>query len=280
MDWTGKAIDLTQTVWAKGLDLTSAFLHATGKVTVLGARATAAGTAIAMRQTAAGTAIAMRHTWVTLTLAFAYALGLGFAVVQLTPAEAGLPALQQMLAERTPTLARETTSTPIVPFLTQAAVKALDVERGCLALAVYHEARGETRDGQRAVAEVVLRRVSNPSRPNSVCGVVLEGAARKTGCQFSFTCDGSIKKRRNFTLWERALNVADYMLIGGGREQNLTGRATHFHADYVDPMWAGTMEKTVQIGRHIFYRPARRQRQAVEAQPTITPVAAIKPANG
>jgi spore germination cell wall hydrolase CwlJ-like protein len=226
--------------------------------------------ASAWRVSATGVGAAMRSTWVSLTLAFAYALAIAAAAIQLTPAEAALPGIQQILAERTPTLGRETAVTPLVPFLTEAAVKALDIERGCLALAVYHEARGETRDGQRAVAEVVLRRVSNPQRPNSVCGVVLEGATRKV-CQFSFTCDGSIKKRRNFTLWERALNVADYMLDGPGRSQDLTGRATHFHADYVDPTWASTMEKTVQIGRHIFYRPVRQSRQAVEL-PVTKPV--------
>jgi spore germination cell wall hydrolase CwlJ-like protein len=232
------------------------FMDWTGRASVWVAKA--------WRVSAQGTSAALRSTWVSLTLAFAYAIGIAFAAIQLSPAEAAFPMIQQILADRTPTLGRESAVTPLVPYLTEAAVKALDVERGCLALAVYHEARGETRDGQRAVAEVVLRRVSNPSRPNSVCGVVLEGAARKNGCQFSFTCDGSIKKRRNFTLWERALNVADYMLDGPGRAQDLTGRATHFHADYVEPGWAGSMEKTVQIGRHIFYRPAPRSRQAVE----------------
>jgi hypothetical protein len=244
-------------------DAMEEFMDWTGRASVWVAKA--------WRVSANGVGAALRSTWVMLTLAFAYALGIASAAIQLTPAEAALPGIQQILADRTPSLGRETAVTPLVPFLTEAAVKALEIERGCLALAVYHEARGETRDGQRAVAEVVLRRVSNPQRPNSVCGVVLEGANRRNGCQFSFTCDGSIKKRRNFTLWERALNVADYMLEGPGRSQDLTGRATHFHADYVAPGWAGTMEKTVQIGRHIFYRPAPRSRQAVEL-PVVKPV--------
>ncbi|MFN5901342.1 MAG: cell wall hydrolase, partial [Novosphingobium sp.] len=64
----------------------------------------------------------------------------------------------------------------------------------CLAAAVYYEARSESDVGQRAVAQVVLNRVAHPSYPNTVCGVVYQGSERTTGCQFSFTCDGSLAK--------------------------------------------------------------------------------------
>src|ERR687897_263864 len=62
----------------------------------------------------------------------------------------------------------------------------------CLTQAVYYEARNQSADGQRAVAQVVLNRVRHPSYPNSVCGVVFQGSERVTGCQFTFTCDGSM----------------------------------------------------------------------------------------
>jgi len=61
----------------------------------------------------------------------------------------------------------------------------------CLAEAVYYEARSEVKSGQMAVAEVVLNRVKSKHYPNTVCGVVYQGAERSTGCQFTFTCDGA-----------------------------------------------------------------------------------------
>ena len=64
-------------------------------------------------------------------------------------------------------------------------------EIDCLAEAVYYEARSEDAKGQMAVAEVVMNRVKNPHFPKTVCGVVFQGQYRNTGCQFTFTCDGS-----------------------------------------------------------------------------------------
>src|SRR5690606_21735492 len=82
---------------------------------------------------------------------------------------------------------------------------ALDASRDleCLTQAVYYEARGEGRDGMRAVAQVVLNRVRHPAFPKSVCGVVFQGAGRRTGCQFSFTCNGSMRGRVNRAAWNR-----------------------------------------------------------------------------
>ncbi|MDY7099309.1 MAG: cell wall hydrolase, partial [Pseudomonadota bacterium] len=65
----------------------------------------------------------------------------------------------------------------------------------CLSQAIWYEAASESEAGQRAVAQVVLNRVAHPSWPASVCGVVYEGSQRSTGCQFSFTCDGSLARR-------------------------------------------------------------------------------------
>src|SRR5690606_31870118 len=78
----------------------------------------------------------------------------------------------------------------------------------CLAQAIYYEAASEPDAGQRAVAQVVLNRVAHPTYPNSVCGVVFQGSERRTGCQFSFTCDGSLKRKPSRTFWERAERVA------------------------------------------------------------------------
>ena len=100
---------------------------------------------------------------------------------------------------------------------------------------------------------MVLNRVRHPAYPNTVCGVVFEGARRYTGCQFSFSCDGSLRRG------------ADGAPIGSGRGASPrrrsngyvyapVGWATHYHANYVVPYWASSLVKSATVGRHIFYR--------------------------
>ena len=122
----------------------------------------------------------------------------------------------------------------------------------CLAQAVYYESAREPRLGQEAVAQVVLNRVRHPAYPKSVCGVVFQGAARTTGCQFSFTCDGSLRWAPEPGLWAQAQAVARRAL--SGHVAKTVGSATHYHADYVAPYWAPTLVKMRQVGAHIFYR--------------------------
>lgn len=126
-----------------------------------------------------------------------------------------------------------------------------DPSIGCLTAAVYYEAGGESLQGERAVAQVVLNRVRHPSFPKSVCAVVYQGADRATGCQFTFTCDGSLARRPDPRLWRRAALVAEEALRG--RVEPSVGLATHYHADYVFPYWAPTLRKIVKVGNHIFY---------------------------
>ncbi len=103
------------------------------------------------------------------------------------------------------------------------------------------------------MAQVVLNRVRHPAFPASVCGVVYEGSTRQTGCQFTFTCDGSMAPR------------ADGLELGTGRARSPrrrlpasvyagVGNATHYHANYVVPYWAASQAKTAVIGAHLFYR--------------------------
>jgi spore germination cell wall hydrolase CwlJ-like protein len=122
----------------------------------------------------------------------------------------------------------------------------------CLTAAIYYEAANEPTDGQRAVAQVVLNRVRHPAYPNSVCGVVFEGARRYTGCQFSFSCDGSLRRAPMPAVWERAKRVAEAAL--SGHVYAPVGWATHYHANYVVPYWSSTLVKSANIGLHIFYR--------------------------
>jgi len=122
----------------------------------------------------------------------------------------------------------------------------------CLTQAIYYEAALEPTEGQEAVAQVVLNRVRDPNYPNTVCGVVFQGAERVTGCQFSFTCDGALSQAPAAWAWKRAEAVAVRAL--NGQVATRVGTATHYHADYVHPWWAPTLLKIDQIGAHIFYR--------------------------
>ncbi|MFN3513614.1 MAG: cell wall hydrolase [Phenylobacterium sp.] len=122
----------------------------------------------------------------------------------------------------------------------------------CLSEAVYYESAREPALGREAVAQVVLNRVRHPAYPKTVCGVVYQGSARTTGCQFSFTCDGSLRWAPEPRLWREAQAIAGRALSGYVAES--VGSATHYHADYVAPYWAPTLVKLKQIGLHIFYR--------------------------
>jgi spore germination cell wall hydrolase CwlJ-like protein len=120
----------------------------------------------------------------------------------------------------------------------------------CLTDAVYYEARGETKRGQQAVATVVLNRVKNPSFPKTVCGVVFQRAAGT--CQFSFACDGSMRRSREADAWQDARRIAARALSGYVLRD--IGSATHFHTIDAAPQWGPRMLRVAQVGLHVFYR--------------------------
>lgn len=131
---------------------------------------------------------------------------------------------------------------------------ALDASRDleCLTQAVYYEARGEGRAGMQAVAQVVLNRARHGAFPSSVCGVVYQGANRSTGCQFSFTCNGAMRRGVNQAAWRRAHEVASAAL--SGHVYAAVGNATHFHTTSVSPRWRHSLVQVGQVGSHLFYR--------------------------
>jgi len=136
-------------------------------------------------------------------------------------------------------------------------------QRRCLAQAIYYEARSEPRVGQLAVADVVLNRVATPVYPNTICEVVYQGSHRRTGCQFSFTCDGSMQARLNKRKWKASEDLAGAILAG--LRVPISREATHYHANYVTPYWADKLTPTATIGTHKFYTfPSR---HAVAAAP-------------
>jgi hypothetical protein len=121
----------------------------------------------------------------------------------------------------------------------------------CLALAAMAEA-GASDIGQRAVMQVVLNRVRHPAFAKTVCGVVFQGSERATGCQFTFTCDGSLARRYSDSAWLQARIRAGEAL--GGYVFKPVGLATHYHTDWVYPYWSPELDKLAKIETHLFFR--------------------------
>jgi len=128
-----------------------------------------------------------------------------------------------------------------------------DREQHCLTAGIYFEARGEPVRGQAAVAQVILNRVRNPEYPNTACGVVYQNKDWRNRCQFSFACDRIKDNIRDPERWKIAQYVARETTEGRIWLKEV-GSSTHYHATYVKPRWARSMEKVSKIGLHIFYR--------------------------
>jgi hypothetical protein len=145
---------------------------------------------------------------------------------------------------------------PARPFVQASGTPGAARSAGCLASAIYYEARSEDQAGQRAVAQVVLNRVRHRAFPRTICGVVFQGASRRTGCQFSFTCDGSMAADRvglaDRLAWERSKRIAADALAGYVHAP--VGHATHYHTEAVSPAWAPTLQPIGAVGSHLFYR--------------------------
>lgn len=149
----------------------------------------------------------------------------------------------------------------------------------CLAAAMWYEAGNNDR-GQRAVAQVVLNRVRHPAFPATVCGVVFQGSERTTGCQFTFTCDGALRRTPSELAWIETRARARSAL--GGFVYASVGLATHYHTDWVHPVWSAKLEKIAQVDTHLFFRwsgkwgqpAAMRQGYATHEQP-IAKLAAL-----
>jgi spore germination cell wall hydrolase CwlJ-like protein len=126
----------------------------------------------------------------------------------------------------------------------------------CLAQAISYEAGHEPEAGQEAVAQVVLNRLRDPGYPKTVCGVVFQGSERRTGCQFTFTCDGALARWKPGATWAGAVRIAT-LAIDGGLPASVVGAALNYHAGYVHPGWATRLTRVAQIGQHIFYGAGR-----------------------
>lgn len=173
-------------------------------------------------------------------------LGLGTAV-SATPADHEVEAAASRPSDRLAALP----TTPSVEELIDAATSEGDAEWECLTQALYFEARGESLEGQIAVAEVILNRRDSGQYPDSVCGVVQQGTGEKHRCQFSYFCDGLSDEPRDMGSWDHLGRVARAMLDGAPRE--LTQGALFYHTKAVDPHWNDAFTQTASIGAHLFY---------------------------
>ena len=130
-----------------------------------------------------------------------------------------------------------------------------DIDRAratdCLALAGMAEAGGGDVE-QRAVMQVILNRVRHPAFVGTVCGAVFQGSQRRTGCQFTFTCDGSMARAYSDDRWARARSRAAEAL--NGYVYKPVGTATHYHTDWVYPYWSPSLDKIAKVDTHIFFR--------------------------
>ena len=122
----------------------------------------------------------------------------------------------------------------------------------CLAMAMYHEAKGEPREGILAVAHVVVNRTNNPAFPSTVCEVVYQGKPKSRFCQFSWTCDGRSDAPTNREKYYKMLAMATSVLEGETKDP--TRGAMFFHNRTVKPTWSFTKVKTREIAQHSFYR--------------------------
>jgi spore germination cell wall hydrolase CwlJ-like protein len=130
--------------------------------------------------------------------------------------------------------------------LTKDAKKQVD----CLAENIYHEAGHEPENGKHAVALVTLNRTQDERFPSNICGVVKQKT--QGTCQFSWFCM-PVKLNRNTEAYRKSLEAALFVYANYEKLKDVTYGALYYHADYVNPRWRG-VEKTVVIGRHIFYK--------------------------
>jgi len=175
---------------------------------------------------------------------------LSFPAVAPTPAYAQLTVVVQQAAPAAPEPApfgaapvQRTLSELVSTFVNRGNQ---DEEQLCLAKAVYFEARGESLEGQLAVAEVVLNRAASGRYPSTLCGVITQRS------QFSFIRRGRFPSvDQSCTAWQTALAIADV-----ARSQlidQIPSNVLWYHANYVSPSWGRRLTKVTQIGAHIFY---------------------------
>jgi hypothetical protein len=136
-------------------------------------------------------------------------------------------------------------------------VKLAEDEKLCLTQAIYHEARGESREGQLAVANVIINRAFSQKYPSTICGVVFQNADRgKYKCQFTFACDGRSDMGTERAAWNRSVKMAEAAFAEfqqGERPGVIPNSVLFYHTTAVAPKWSHSFRRVAAIGSHIFY---------------------------
>ncbi|HYD32460.1 MAG TPA: cell wall hydrolase [Azospirillaceae bacterium] len=125
-----------------------------------------------------------------------------------------------------------------------------EADRVCLAQTIYFEGRDQPLEGRKAIAAVVLNRVKSGEFPSTICGVVRQ--RNRSGCQFSWWCDGRRDHPSDRAAWEAARRIADAMIEG--IYDDPTGGALFFHHHRMARRWKQYVGKTLVLGDHLFYR--------------------------
>jgi len=135
-------------------------------------------------------------------------------------------------------------------------------EAFCLAQNIYFESGNQPMVGKIAVSHVVLNRVESDLYPNTVCDVVYQAEMRenwkgdivpvRNRCQFSWYCDGKSDDPVDSKTWIASMQLARRILQG--EWSDITEGATHYHADYIHPFWADSLNRTTTIDNHLFYK--------------------------
>ena len=194
-------------------------------------------------KSAANTASTLAKPVVAATTAVATAAG---NILQAQPAQSVTLKLDSSIATQAAWLYKG--GWPLYALVDKFATNApLDEQTNCLATAVYFEARGESVEGQLAVAKVVMNRAASGKYPTDWCSVV------KQPYQFSFVRRGQFPAAdTNCEAWKKAEAVAE--LAVANVVPSLSDDVLWYHADYVAPTWRNNLQEVQKIGAHIFYR--------------------------
>ena len=132
----------------------------------------------------------------------------------------------------------------------------------CMAQNIYFEAGNQPLAGKVAVAQVVVNRTRHPNYPTTACDVIYQAKWKenwlgkmvpiRNQCQFSWFCDGKSDDPVDSPTWMLSLKVARDVMQGAYGD--ITEGSTHYLADSVYPYWADSLNQTVVINNHIFYK--------------------------
>lgn len=140
-----------------------------------------------------------------------------------------------------------TTMLAMIAFTGEVNATEVDSEElRCMAMNIYHESRGESITGQRAVAFVTLNRMEHSYFPDTICDVVWQHS------QFAWTQDGLSDSIENAELYELAEEISISILSGEDVDDPTHG-SLFFHMTNIHPNWANRMDPSVRIGVHQFY---------------------------